>query len=425
MEPGDQNAHATHLEARLRAGIAAAKAGQHERARDLLMSVVAQDEENVLAWLWLSGVTDSLDDREICLENVLALDPDNDTARKGLAWVQKQKGIQPSPPAEKMPPSPPPTEPAPSKRPASPAAAILSDEFAPLSSTPKSELSPTPVQDEFGNEYLCPTCAAPTHPDDRKCRACGGKLWAKTWRREKTSCLFRVVLGLQALSTIQYGFALLGILVLTVGQLGTGQLSTPTPGPAGATGNIPPELLRMLLPLSVVYFALFAYSLTVLVGLFLRWMAIFYLYLINALLVLGMAVGMTVLVADQSTGLICGGGGMLLALLQIVMIFILEEDFAYDQRRILLRTDRDAIGAVALLDSGRRYARHKMWAMAAIHLQRLVRMIPDRLDYHLMLAAAYINLKRYDLADKTLSEARRISPDDPQVEKLAAILANR
>ena len=75
----------------LQEGIAAAKSGQRERAYDLLMQVVEEDKENVLAWLWLSGVADSLDDREICLENVLALDPTNVAARKGLAQVREQK----------------------------------------------------------------------------------------------------------------------------------------------------------------------------------------------------------------------------------------------------------------------------------------------------------------------------------------------
>ena len=72
-------------------GISAAKAGQREHARELLVRVVEQDEENVLAWLWLSGVVDSLDDRAICLENVLALDPDNGLARKGLDALCQQK----------------------------------------------------------------------------------------------------------------------------------------------------------------------------------------------------------------------------------------------------------------------------------------------------------------------------------------------
>ncbi len=77
----------------LREGIAAAKSGQRERAYELLMQVVEQDEENVLAWLWLSGVVDSLDDRETCLENALALDPTCEPARKGLAWIRKQRKL--------------------------------------------------------------------------------------------------------------------------------------------------------------------------------------------------------------------------------------------------------------------------------------------------------------------------------------------
>jgi hypothetical protein len=79
------------INALLQEGIAAARAGQRERACDLLMQVIEQDEENVAAWLWLSGVVDSLEDREVCLENVLTLDPDNEHARRGLAWVQQQK----------------------------------------------------------------------------------------------------------------------------------------------------------------------------------------------------------------------------------------------------------------------------------------------------------------------------------------------
>ncbi|MFL7811530.1 MAG: tetratricopeptide repeat protein, partial [Anaerolineae bacterium] len=74
----------------LREGIAAIRAGQDERARELLIRVVACDERNAHAWLWLSSVAESLEDREVCLENVIEIDPDNAAAYKGLAWVQQQ-----------------------------------------------------------------------------------------------------------------------------------------------------------------------------------------------------------------------------------------------------------------------------------------------------------------------------------------------
>ena len=72
------------LQALLRAGITAAKAGQREQARQTLLRVIEQDEASIPAWLWLSTVLDDQEERRICLENVLTLDPDNAHARAGL-----------------------------------------------------------------------------------------------------------------------------------------------------------------------------------------------------------------------------------------------------------------------------------------------------------------------------------------------------
>jgi hypothetical protein len=103
MQSDTVNPKSPAVQERLREGIAAAKAGQRERARDLLIRVVEQDEENLAAWLWLSSVVDGLDDKEVCLENALELDPGNDAARQGLAWVRRKKGTQPPPPPRPAP----------------------------------------------------------------------------------------------------------------------------------------------------------------------------------------------------------------------------------------------------------------------------------------------------------------------------------
>lgn len=89
----------------LRQGIAAAQAGDAERANELLMRVVDVDEYNEQAWLWLSSVVDSEADREICLENVLAINPDNKLAKAGLVHVRTKKA-QPPAPAEPEPAPP-------------------------------------------------------------------------------------------------------------------------------------------------------------------------------------------------------------------------------------------------------------------------------------------------------------------------------
>ncbi len=86
----------------LQHGIAAAKAGQTQQARQALLQVTELDERNERAWLWLSGVVESFDDRRICLENVLAINPDNGPAQSGLRWLDQH--------APPPPPSPPPPD---------------------------------------------------------------------------------------------------------------------------------------------------------------------------------------------------------------------------------------------------------------------------------------------------------------------------
>jgi hypothetical protein len=72
----------------LNRAIVAAKAGRKTEARQLLEAVLDTDERNERAWLWLSGVVDSDEERVICLENVLSINPDNQAARKGLAVLR-------------------------------------------------------------------------------------------------------------------------------------------------------------------------------------------------------------------------------------------------------------------------------------------------------------------------------------------------
>ncbi len=68
----------------LQKGIALARAGRREEARNILLQVVEQDEQNESAWLWISGVVDTDDDKAIALENVLTLNPNNEWAKRGL-----------------------------------------------------------------------------------------------------------------------------------------------------------------------------------------------------------------------------------------------------------------------------------------------------------------------------------------------------
>jgi len=62
--------------------------GNREEGRQMLEEILEEDENNEEVWLWLSSVVEADEDREICLENVLALNPDNMVAKKGLEALQ-------------------------------------------------------------------------------------------------------------------------------------------------------------------------------------------------------------------------------------------------------------------------------------------------------------------------------------------------
>jgi tetratricopeptide (TPR) repeat protein len=74
----------------LQRAIQAARAGQKLEARDLLLQVVEVDPRNELAWIWLSGLVDTLEDRIIACENVLTINPANTKVRAYLARLQEQ-----------------------------------------------------------------------------------------------------------------------------------------------------------------------------------------------------------------------------------------------------------------------------------------------------------------------------------------------
>jgi hypothetical protein len=90
------------IETRLERGIEAAKAGENERARDILVHVIELDQYNEQAWLWLGAVVESTADKVVCLENALFVNPGNTQASAGLQRL-RQAGARPSALASTLP----------------------------------------------------------------------------------------------------------------------------------------------------------------------------------------------------------------------------------------------------------------------------------------------------------------------------------
>jgi|GEM_PF-192826 len=94
-------------------GVAAARAGDRERARQAFTRILNAQADAGMAkllvptWLWLSGLTDDPQERRRCLEAVLRLEPDHALARRGLealdAMSPETAAATAEPPAEAAP----------------------------------------------------------------------------------------------------------------------------------------------------------------------------------------------------------------------------------------------------------------------------------------------------------------------------------
>src|SRR5579863_966889 len=90
------------VEALVQQGIAAIKAGRKDDAKRVLSQAIELDEHNEKAWLYMSGCVATPEEQQICLENVLSINPANEKARKGLDALNKaiKKPAAAPPPAD-------------------------------------------------------------------------------------------------------------------------------------------------------------------------------------------------------------------------------------------------------------------------------------------------------------------------------------
>lgn len=72
----------------LRRAVQLARDGKRVEAREIFLRIVEEDPHHELAWMWLAGLVDSLEDRIIACENVLTINPSND---KAFAYLEKLK----------------------------------------------------------------------------------------------------------------------------------------------------------------------------------------------------------------------------------------------------------------------------------------------------------------------------------------------
>ena len=87
-----------------REGKKAARAGDNMRAHALFRQAIEIDPYHEQIWLWLASVVESEEDKRVCFENVLELNPANPTARQQLRKLEaeaRRAAAKASPPTTK------------------------------------------------------------------------------------------------------------------------------------------------------------------------------------------------------------------------------------------------------------------------------------------------------------------------------------
>jgi tetratricopeptide (TPR) repeat protein len=388
----------------LRDGIAAAKAGDKEQARELLMRVIEQDERNEQGWLWLSGVVDSDEDRLVCLENVLTLNPDNVRARAGIGLL-RERGVQIDEPSE---------------------GEELDGDVELIEPAPFSDGSAPPVSDAFLGPDGCVYCGRTVGERDARCPHCGGRLVTKQFRRAERSPIgyllhaYWIVLAcVNVADAVIIGYVwkygqdipgvLKGYLPYIVGPVVTGSTTIDTF--IDTDGVI--QVVRYLLLALTVLAALVA------LGLFLRrpkahvaGIALIGLHLIFgvALFMLGFLGSITAVFR-----------GLLTVMLTIFM-FNTVEDFAQEEQRERLVPDRRAVNDTDFYVRGREYEKRGMWAKALLHWRRAAAINPARDTYYAAMARAYTHLGRYADALREVDEAMHVGRDPEEWRPLRELV---
>jgi tetratricopeptide (TPR) repeat protein len=413
-------------------GIAAAKAGKRAEARELLLRVVNADENNVRAWLWLSGVVTTLEDREVCLQNVLALDPVNEAAQRGLAKVRAE--IEAAPEIE-------------------PESALPHVE---VDAAPETKVAFDFSDTELADPLLCVYCAHATREGDRHCPNCQRELYATFYEREKPRWIWTgwmvsmaeaifsigglsVLLGIlaSALSVVKYsgqGADISQLLLMYLGQSHTVPLQAQT----AVLTILPREqfFLRLAYLLLVVivgfglltrkrlFYILYVGSLAVET-------ALLYLSLtINRVFVSGGAAttpleGIMQVTLNEALGMfvtISGGLFGLFLVIKIALAFAMNDDFDTRTERlwcVIDKTVRDPNGAFI---RAKTYMKREMWTLAALYLQRAMSLQPSTVEYYLALAECYAQLGRYQQSLALLDDAGQLQPDSAVIPNLRGVI---
>jgi hypothetical protein len=147
------------MAASLELAISAIRAGRKEEGRQLLNLLIQQNPNNEMAWVWMSSVVETDEQRARCLYHALAINPSSQLARRGLQVLgivvsdsrpvkipRDSQPIQIPRPTLSAQPQFPASEMPPPQSPAWPERTVTEElPFAPLQATPSAKIAASPA----------------------------------------------------------------------------------------------------------------------------------------------------------------------------------------------------------------------------------------------------------------------------------------
>ncbi|HEU5102752.1 MAG TPA: tetratricopeptide repeat protein [Roseiflexaceae bacterium] len=435
----------------LQQGIAAARAGRREEARQLLMQVVDVDERSEQGWLWLAGVVDDPADMRACLQNVLDLNPANQQARQGLAWIESRygpPGLPAHPPEPPVSPTAPPVEREISVSPPQPAQTLAPTDDRRSYTGPTSKLAaeapivaasvaapavtrPAAPKEPIAApppEHPCPYCGAPTVLKQQSCTQCRGDLMVRAAPPEKRSLALTVrgvLWGIGGRLTLLMT-ALTFFLFLRVRQ-----------DARAASGAASSDALLLgvafLLVIGLLYIGIAR-------GLLARRRWAFYVNMVLIALSLfgtlsSVAAGaLLVGILGASLGR-TGNAASTAGIISLILVVVLGIGFVLLPIILTVLSARDFFGPklrfqptvesadhLVHYNNGIAYKNRGMWYMAAQEWEAAVSKKPREPNYLHALGLAYAQLKQPDKARATLDRALQSAPDNLQIKESRALI---
>lgn len=354
----------------LQEGIRAVRNGQRAEGRQLLLQVVEADEANEQGWYWLSLAVETTPDKITALENVLTLNPVNETAQLALQKLQTAETDSPSP------------------------------------------LESVSTLDD---PYQCIYCGAPAPHELKACPECKRSLLVKRTLDQSREVVTPLRLT-ALLLMLQTNCAIIELQVH--GAEGQNFLFT------GLRlddyfGLLPTTTLPLMQSISTMRGALLA---VLIVGLLYK---VALSYYATAAIMIADIVWVGIRLAFRFIGLPAAVVGVLLDLATCYFLFASDRSFTVNEQRLLCLLDRGSKGGVALNHLGRRYKREGKWALAVAHWRAAVAAMPHQADFYKDLAIGYAQIGYYRRALKALEEFAHRSPDDPDLASVKILIEQK